>query len=179
MKDIYQWELLYSEEFGETHDFSGVRIPVNGDFTRPIIAANGMTLNRAYDTCAKKFNCWRYVDNLDKNIPTNDRTPTKTYAVCVRDRVEADEELSNLSADDLTKQKIAGITLLERLLLELKYFRETGKHLDIKNVTLCSGSRYAGGNVPNAYWYDCKFEVSWDYRDCRYPFLRSRAVSLL
>jgi hypothetical protein len=41
----------------------------------------------------------------------------------------------------LAARNIRGHYLLERLLYELKYFAETGKHLDIDNLTLCSGSR--------------------------------------
>lgn len=176
---LKQWEALYQEEFGETHDFSGVKIPEKKEgFNRLIVIAKGMTLNRVYDACAKKFPCWRYTDNLDKAVPTNDRTPTEHYAIWVRDQQEADEELKNLSADDLAEQKITGVTLLERMLLELKYFRETGKHLDIKNVTLCSGSRDADGDVPYANWHGGWFKVRWDCRGCRSPRLRSRAVSL-
>ena len=177
---IKQWEALYREEFGESPDFSGVRIPEKReDFTRLIIVAQGLTLNRAYDACAKKFPCWRYTDDLDTDVPTNDRTPTESYAIWVRDRQEADEELKNLSADDLTEKNIKDITLLERILLELKYFRETGKHLDIQNVTLCSGSRYRDGVVPYAHWFGDGFKVGWRYRDYLDPYSRSRSVVLL
>ncbi|MDP3661407.1 MAG: hypothetical protein Q8R17_00945 [bacterium] len=177
---LKQWETLYREEFGETHDFSGVKIPEKKEgFNRLIIVAKGMTPNRVYDSCEKKFPCWRYTGDLDKGVPTNDRVPNEHYAVLLRDRVEADEELKNLSADDLAEQKVNGVTLLERLLLELKYFRETGKHLDIKNITLCSGSRRAGGSVPYAFWRGGGFRVDWCDRRDQSPRLRSReAVSL-
>ncbi len=176
---LKQWEALYREEFGETHDFSGVKIPEKKEgFNRLLVIAKGMTPNRVYTACAKKFPCWRYTEDLDKGVPTNDRMSIEHYAIWVRDRVEADEELANLSADDLAKKQISGITLLERLLLELKYFRETGKHLDTQNVTLCSGSRHADGNVPYASWYDGRFWVGWLYPLDQRPYLRSRAVSL-
>ncbi|MCR4334464.1 MAG: hypothetical protein NUV47_01915 [Patescibacteria group bacterium] len=177
---LKQWEVFYREEFNETHDFSEIKIPEKREcFNRLIIVPKGMTMNRAYKACEKHFPCWRYNNDLDTRVPTNDRTPSESYAIWVRDRVEADEELKKLSANDLVDQKVGGITLLERILLELKYFRETGKHLDIKNVTLCSGSRDADGDVPNACWDGGKFGVSWDYCDYRYSCLRSReAVSL-
>lgn len=176
---LKQWEALYREEFGETHDFSGVKIPEKKEgFNRLLVIAKGMTPNRVYTACAKKFPCWRYTEDLDKGVPTNDRMSIEHYAIWVRDRVEADEELANLSADDLAKKQISGITLLERLLLELKYFRETCKHLDTQNVTLCSGSRFAGGYVPYAYWLGSWFRVGWYYRFDQGPSLRSRAVSL-
>ena len=121
---------------------------------------------------------------MDAVVQTNDRTAEeKSYAIWVRERVEADEELANLSADDLVakkaKMKFADITPLERMLYELKFFMETGKHLDIQNVTLCSGSRDSDGSVPCACWRDSGFRVDWDYRGDRLSSLRSREVVTL
>jgi hypothetical protein len=176
---LANWVTLYCEEFGITINPSDIKIPERKPgFDRLIVVANGITINRAYEACEKKFPCWRYVSDLDKNIPTNDRIPTETYAVWIRDRAEADEEIKNLSAEDLANQKIGGITLLERILLELEYFRETGKHLDVQNVTLCSGSRDSGGNVPSASCRDGRFRVHWCGVGCARPYLRARAVSL-
>jgi len=41
----------------------------------------------------------------------------------VRDRQEADEENKNLSANQLKEQQFQGMTLMERLLYELIYWR--------------------------------------------------------
>ena len=71
----------------------------------------------------------------------------------VRERVEADKELKNRSANDLGGMKIPGITFTERAIYELKYHDETGKDLDIQNITLCSGSRGSVGRVPGVYWF--------------------------
>ncbi len=93
---------------------------------------------------------------------TSDRTPKNgPYAVRVRDRVEADEELKNLSAEDIKAQKINTETLEERFMHEIKFFRETEKHLDVKNVTLCAASRWDDGGVPGVRWseYDGKMSV--------------------
>ena len=65
--------------------------------------------------------------------------------------------------------------MLERQLLEADYFFEKGAHLDVKNVTLCSGSRDRGGDVPGAGWLD-GFYVYWCYASSRRPALRSRRV---
>ena len=51
--------------------------------------------------------------------------------------------------------------LLERIIFEIKYFSETGKHLDIKGLTFCSGSRYSDGDVPSAGWALDEFWVDW------------------
>jgi len=70
----------------------------------------------------------------------------------------------------------------KRLLLELFYHWKTGKHLDILNWTLCSGSRYSVGGVPIVGWhggYD-RLSVGWCNAGSRDDEeLRSRqAVSL-
>ena len=42
--------------------------------------------------------------------------------------------------------------MLERLLYDLMHFTETGKHLDVENYTLCTGSRRADNKVPYVGW---------------------------
>jgi len=152
-QQLLSWQDFYREYFGMELDFSEIEIPETKDgFDRLIVIAKGITVNQVYDACAKRFSCWRYVNDLDKDVPTNDRTSKEAYAVWVRNNIEADEQYKNTSANELAKRSIKGITLLERLVLELKYFAETGNHLDITNVTLCSGSRNSGGGVPVVGW---------------------------
>lgn len=85
----------------------------------------------------------------DVDAGHHDRTAGRRgYAVRFRNRIEADEEWKEKSAADLKKLKVVGTTLTERLLLESIFVATTGKHLDIVNITLCSGSRDPGGCVP-------------------------------
>lgn len=111
--------------------------------------------------CRVKFPVWCSEENeeLDKQFPA----PKKATVRHFRDRVEADEELKNKSANDLEKEGIEGITVRERIIMELEYFERTGGHLDIDNITLCSGSRSRYGIVPIAYWHGGKFHVSVDW----------------
>lgn len=76
---------------------------------------------------------------------------------------------------------LKGITLRERLLLEIAYFKETGDHLDINNWTLCSGSRSSDGSVPYVRWYpdDGEVRVYWYCSGDRYSRLRSRQAQFL
>lgn len=172
-----QWEAFYLKYFGLSVDFSGVAIPKPQDgFSRLVIVAQGVTLNAAMAACKKHFPTWQYYDDLDKDVVHNDRTADGgAYAIWFRDRIEADEETDNQSADDLASQGAKGITLLERILMELEYFGRTGQHLDIQNVTLCSGSRYRGGYVPRACWGG-KFCVYWCGVQHRHPDLRARVA---
>ena len=83
----------------------------------------------------------------------NDRNPKDgSYWVRCKASVEADEKNKNLSADNLAQKGIKGLTLLERLLLELAYYLASGAHLDVTTITLCSGSRRSDGDVPRVRW---------------------------
>ncbi|MCX6722987.1 MAG: hypothetical protein NT094_02845, partial [Candidatus Staskawiczbacteria bacterium] len=121
---------------------------------------------------------WTYVDDLDKNVPTNDRDPNRdgSYVVGFRRVVEADEENANKSASTLKAENHKGITLLERLLLELGYFLTTGQNLDVANITLCTGSRGARGNVPSVYFDYGRVRVDWCHPSDSGGILRSRSA---
>ena len=159
-------------------DFDKVKIQnYNSGLDRLLIIPRGFTSNLGFDACARQFPAWRYADDLDKAVPRNDRNACNdSYAVWFRDRQEADEELKNLSANQLVEQGILGITLPERLWYEIVYWDETGEHLDISNWTLCSGSRDVDGAVPGVSWSVGKLGVAWHYADYHYGHLRARAA---
>jgi len=151
---IVNWQNFYKEVFNIEVNLSGIRIPKKKKgLNRLLVLIPGMTPQRLLNKCKELFRVWVWTnDDLDK-IVTSDRTAQNgAYAVWVRDRVEADNELKNRSAENLKQKKISGITLEERFVYELKYFKETGKHLDIDNWTLCSDSRCCGGGVPGVGW---------------------------
>lgn len=137
----------------------------------------GLTIEQAYKDCQALFPCWRWTDdNLDQ-LYNSDRTSKKAYSIKVKANIEADENLKNMSANDLKEKGIKGITLLERLVLEKDYFQKIGKHLDIDNVTLCSGSRGSDGDVPEVDWHDADgLVVHWYNPDNANDNLRSREV---
>lgn len=152
--DICQeWQEFYRKYFRLAVDFSSLVIPDNpGDFDRIIFIPQGLKINQVINAMRKRFKVWTYIENLDKDITVNVRTSDRSYAIRLRERVKADEELKNLSANQLQEQGVNAITLLERLIYELKYYDETGQHLDVNNLTLCAGSRFAHGQVPDVYW---------------------------
>ena len=172
---LAEWRRFYWEVFGTNVDFSDLVLPdkKNG-FNWLLVMLKGLTANKLYDKCKERFAAWRYTEDLDdiKSV----RTTEKTYAIWLRDRVEADEENKNRSANDCAKEHINGITLDERLLLELWYHWKTGKHLDIQNVTLCSGSRDPDGGVPYVDWSDDWLDVGYCGPDDSNARLRARAA---
>ncbi len=177
---IADWQNFYHGTGIET-DFSNLRIPERQlGFDRLIIMAQGLTPQLLYDKCAKLFPCWKWTDKgLDEVIDFSFQARSAkngAYAIWLRDRVEADEELKNLSANDLKRQGIPGITLEERLIFDFKYFKETGKHMDVTNWTLCSGSRCSGGSVPGVGWRGGELCVGWYVPGDASGSLRSRQV---
>lgn len=175
---LSDWERFYKKHFGMDRDFlSGLRIPERKEgFTRLIVVAQGMTPEKIFAKVKSAMPAWKYWGNLDGIV--SDRRADHDYAIWIRDRVEADEELKSRSANDLKKEGIPGITLEERLLYELKFFEETGKHLDVQNITLCAGSRSPDGSVPSVHWGGDEAHVHVDWYDpvSRRGLLRSRAV---
>jgi len=174
---VTDWQNFYEDVFDIQVDFSDLQIPEEQKgFDRLIIVANGMTPQRLYDRCKASFACWKWTDKSLDGVAESERTAEENYAIWIRNRVEADEELKSKSADMLKSEGVPGITLEERLVYELKYFRETGKHLDVRNVTLCAGSRYSDGGVPRVRWFGGSLEVSWCLPDHRIGLLCSRQV---
>ncbi len=175
---VEEWFVFYKEVFGLVLDFSELKIPERRPgFDRLIVVAQGMTPQRLFEKCQELFSSWKWTEkNLDEIIASARTAQNGAYAVWVRDRVEADEENKNLSADDLSVKGEAEETLEERILHELKYFRETGKHLDVQNWTLCSGSLYSGGLVPCTNWSSDWFKVVWFHPDFCNGDLRARSA---
>ncbi len=175
---IVDWQDFYRNVFGMVCDFSKVSIPEHREgFDRLIIITHGLTAQRVYDKCEMFFRCYKFCHSLDTTVMVNNRDATNSaYAVWVRERVESDEEHKNKSANVLKEQEVRGNTLLERLLYELKYFKETRKHLDVQNTTLCSGSGNSVGNIPKVDWDDDRLDVNWSFPDDSLDGLRAREV---
>jgi len=163
-------------EFAKTH-----KVEANPDlWVVPVI--KGFTCNKVVQALHQlqvEMYLYFYIDNLDKAVLQNDRDPNKgSYLIGFAKNVEADEQNKGKSARKLAEEGHKGITLLERLFLELGYFLATGKHLDIQKLTLCSGSRNSDGDVPGVYWNSdySKVYVNWYGLDDAYDDLRSRSA---
>ena len=143
-----EWKKFYHSAFGVEVDFTGVPIPEKpeGNY-RLLFIAKGLSLNKVFDTWI--FPKWRYDSDLDKKVPTNKRMPTESYAIWVLAGDEPDVEFLGKSTRVADPNMEIGMTLLERMIFESKYFDETGKHLDVKGITFCSGSRSSVGDVPD------------------------------
>lgn len=168
---------FYKDVFDMDVDMSRVALSSGpGGFGWALFVAQGITLNQAWAKCKERFplSFSVYGDDLDKAVTENDRNTATGYVKRFRDRVEADNENKNISANVLKQCGVQSITLLERLLLELWYNWKTGKHLDIQNWTLCAGSRDINGNVPYVNWSDNKLRVNNYHPDNANVNIRAR-----
>ncbi|PKM91614.1 hypothetical protein CVU82_00155 [Candidatus Falkowbacteria bacterium HGW-Falkowbacteria-1] len=150
------WQKIYREWFDVDVDISGLQVPENYNPEKHflVLVAKGITMNTVIAAMRKRFNVHLYTENLDVSVTKNDRTlENGTYIVLFNRNIEVDEEFKNMSADDLAKKGHKGITLFERLLLEVLYYNETKEHLDVESLTLCSGSRHFDDrHVPRVGW---------------------------
>ncbi len=149
-------------------------VPKPNHWVVPVIKGlTGQKLVAGYNQAQIGF--WSWQNDLDASVPTNERHPDNgSYVISFLKTMEADPDLANKSADDLAG--IPQITLIERLLLGLAHFLTTGHHLDQDNVTLCAGSRYSGGGVPDVSWGRASrlVCVSWQDPGGCHGHLRSR-----
>lgn len=174
------WKRIYHEHLGLEADFNAVVIspkPTDGK-RRPIFIPQGLKMNHAAD-CYRKvivahdstWEFWKYANDLDAAVTINTRTSAQAYCVWVRDEVEPDTAYLGQSTRKADMDGKIGVTLLERLVHGLVHFVETKKHLDERGVTLCTGSRNAGGSVPGMYadFAHRRVDVVWYYVDSSSP----------
>ncbi|MFC1700690.1 hypothetical protein ACFLZ0_00885 [Patescibacteria group bacterium] len=172
------WYEFYKYQFSIQPTFGDIVIPKpHGDFSRHIITLGEVTEQVAYERSNELYNCWKWTEKSLNDVLKPDRTSKGIYVGLFRARQEADEELKNLSANELGKKGVIGNTLKQRLIMELDYFLRigrTGGHLDINNITLCSGSRDSDGNFPDVSWCGGKMWVDRCHPELSNDGLRSR-----
>lgn len=84
--------------------------------------------------CKSLFPVWLYYS--DEDLDTYCPAPTTTITKVYKESIEPD--MLNMSYDDGISQGITFMSARERIILELQYFKETGKHLDIVGWTITS-----------------------------------------
>ncbi len=151
-----EWEYFYKKYFKLDVDLSDVKIPAyDYYFEWIIIIAKEVTLDKLFEVLKNKMavsSTVKIEDFLINDELVNSRDPKNgNYAIRCHKNVEADYELSLLEPNYFRRKKNIAkhrITLLERLIMELVYFDETGQHLDNYNYSLCIGSRFSkSGNT--------------------------------
>lgn len=179
-RQLENWRAFLAETFDMAVDPASVSIPDRREgFDRLIVVPAGVTLCCVMQAVLERFKVYSEYTGLSDDQIRNDREPTVGYAVWVRGQDASEKAFANLSANDLNERGIPSITLLERLLYELKYFAEMHEHLDRWTSTLCAGSRSKEGlSVPQVYWDGETHEIAINSRsaDERDEGMRARQV---
>ncbi len=186
---LIDWERYFQEIHSLKTDFSGIYIPEASDeFSWFICRPENFFAERAFNGGKKLYGRMKLTDEsldsvLDMSFGRDGKT--ESYVVRVRPNWGADwgaedEELINLSANQIVEKNINTLCLTERLLLGDFLYWKHKKHLDVYGWTLCPSSRYSYGYVPIVCWnrYYGKMHVHSYGPDHRFDYLRSRqAVS--
>lgn len=173
-----QWKKTY-KRMGIRADYSTLGIIEERPGYWVCLSPKGSTAQGNYLGLQKLFRCDTSINgNFDEVVESDRSVETSAYYIYVKAVVEADEENKNTSYNQLKAHGFVGITLAERLALEGWYFVTTGKHLDIDNWTMCTGSRCGAGRVPSVRWLDGKLFVDWYHRDDAHGNLRARQAVL-
>lgn len=177
---VLWWSAHFRKLYRINPDFSSLYIPEHPTgFDRLVIVPKGLTHRKWVEAASAIHAVELYNQDMDSCVVHDDRTPKdRSYGIWIRDRQEADEELKNLSADALKEQEVSGITLLEREVAGTGYLFDEQCHMDVENVTLCSGSRCSGGDVPSVHWnvFNRRLYVGWADGGYANDDLRTRAV---
>lgn len=117
------WERYFVEVYGKKVDLFGIALPpLRQDFRWGVVRLPELSGQRMLDVL-KRFDgkIWQWCTDVDTQLDLAKEARTTAdgpYVTWHRDRVEADEELKNLSATDLTTRGINCITMSERIELE-------------------------------------------------------------
>lgn len=168
------WLAFYRQRFPREFDAAGgekafrsIQIPEERtDFIWLVVVLQGITTKQVYDLCEALFDTdiAKGVGGIDFNLLADERDNKKSYAIWVRARQEADNELAGQKPMGIKAKKLKTMTLVERMLLELRYFTEFGDHLDKDFKTICTGSPLPNG-VATAGQDNNKFFVGWEHPD--------------
>jgi len=167
---IDEWRAHYADR-GFDAKFPNIIIPEHDSkLFRPVLmpAFRELPQNATLALVRKNCDVVTYVadDNLDRHIIHNARSRTLgSYVILVRKGFEPDEAYLGRSTNEVDPYLLIGMNVRERMILGDKVLAETKKHLDVKGWTLCTGSRYADGNVPYVRFYGVEVHVYWDNPD--------------
>ncbi|MFA6097428.1 MAG: hypothetical protein WC788_07425 [Candidatus Paceibacterota bacterium] len=161
---ISDWQTFYRNVFDINVDLSGIKIPEKAaGFDRLIVVIPEMTMRNLFEKCDRMFGVWKYFsEGIDDDFVRSERKAAKgAYAIWVKDAIDSDEELKNISKKEFGAKAFYGMTLPERLLMELKFHNETGGHLDPNSATICSGSNFSSWKIPMVFWDGEKVAIDW------------------
>jgi hypothetical protein len=176
LEEIASWRKFFREHLEMETDFF-LRMPrLRKGASQSVIVCPGVTPLNLWRKCEEQFPCATegIGDDMDfwlSNVTSKRVAEESAYGVWIIDDMLFQEfeafakaiSDAGKSAESLDSGTLGGITLEERLLFELKYFRERGSHAP-KAVAprVCLGSHYFGGTTPTvSITEEGKFLLSW------------------
>src|ERR1035438_2195441 len=121
------WRGIYTQdgfELPSDEDLFMILPKPNYGFGWMTIEPRGMTISVALKLCKRGFSkCFAHYRDLESEMRKSEQGETQEISLAwFRNCSEADQDRTNLSADDLERNGVKGITVLERLLLEVFFF---------------------------------------------------------
>ena len=178
---VKKWENFLKDCFPEKQfDLSGIEIPKRTpeeekEFTRLQFRTGKLSPKEIFQKGQELYNAVDYTDGKMDKIVANEAA--SDAFIWVRDNEAADEKHDNKSALMIEQERIDTETLSDRLLHELKYFKETGDHLDKKTATITSSRSADNSNAFIVAWDGGRLWVSLCRIDVGpYKYWRSRQV---
>ena len=177
-----EWIDAYKEmyrEFDIKIDISKIEIP-EATKERPdlMIIPKKLSNEELFEKIKKLIPTAKRQDDLDEQIKRSVQSnEDESYAIRLKFQQEIPEEFfDKRNVEKVRKYRLDQncMTLKERLILELMYYRQTGKYLDKKSATLCAGSIERNGCVPVVF-PGCEV-VSLSYKNL-YPGIGPRYVT--
>jgi hypothetical protein len=147
---IYFYSMTFDLQFDPQKIFSNIVLPKSRrGFDQIMLVPQGLTSGEVFDASTDHFAISSIYEDLNSQVVNNDRDTITSYALRLRDCQEPVRQNEMMLVKDLKdNDQIDCMTLLERLLYGLKFFIDTGAHLDEKLATFCVGSSDSQEQVP-------------------------------
>jgi hypothetical protein len=119
-------------------------------------------------SCNELWRAWKshflcespFGDALDEQIEGDAVTNPYLFRICRS--VEADEDTLGMSGGEIRRKRIPAITLPEFMIAELYHFKATrGGHLNLAKSTLCAGTRFKDGSIPEVRFENRTVVIDW------------------
>ena len=164
---LSDWNAFYLRHFNLEFEAEALHIPGRpAEMSRLVVMVHGITLTQIILVCVKNRIMRLPFDFHEvETLPAaHERTTRRTtYAVWVgADDEGVSRRFAGLSSDDVAARGIKGVTLPERMMLQLKHFAATGQQFSQDFATVCSGSREMSCGVPILLCVEDRFEV-WSH----------------
>lgn len=143
----HEWEEFYRAVLQIEVDLTSLPVPrPRSDSSVLLVAVPNVSLSQLLAACRGRFPVrdWEDVIQLVAKIGAHDRVAIdRPYAVWLR---RGGVDYPDVPAARLLARGVRGITLPERVLLELRHYVAYRSHLDERSATLCTGTRIGAGD---------------------------------